>query len=605
MKLTRFWRVTLCSAGSILLLVVLWSVFVKSGRALDLRGEIRSGKGETLVVLVHGYMHGSDSLDGPKRVIDEVFPDADILLPNYYSGMLSNAQPEALASDLERKINDVHKAKQYKRIVLVGHSMGGLLVRKAYVYGCGHVEDRGVYRSVEGSHDWVDKVDRLVLLAGINRGWSISPRPSHMSMLTQAFASLLREFGRLTGTAKLVRGIERGSPFVANLRLQWLDVMRDRTAGNKPAVIQLLGDDDDVVTDEDNKDVAVAQDFVFMIVPKTGHASITQFDDADYGLTRKRQFRDALEISPEILRAENSETPLKLDPNVEKLIFVVHGIRDTGGWTLDLAHYLKEAFSQAGDPPGRLRVVTAQYGYFPMAAFLLVSDRQKNVRWFMDEFTEAKAKYPNLKEINFVGHSNGTFILASALQRYAALKLNRVVFAGSVVPRAYPWKEWLDKGRVTGVCNYTAAGDWVVAIFPRLFELLHERLGVSVWGCDELGSAGFNGFESSAVHDTEVRYLNGDHGAAVFGPTVRKDIYPNMATFLLTGKSAELGSAVVPTQETAIVMCSNLCWLIWLGIAIGLTVAGVLVALIPGRWLHKLLYVAIYVLLLFGLLFTV
>src|SRR6202007_2856380 len=122
----------------------------------------------------------------------------------------------------------------------------------------------GAYSHVQGSHEWVNKVDRLVLLAGINRGWSISPKPSHMSVFNQAFIWLGCEVGKWTGTAKLVRGIRKGSPFIAHLRLQWLDVLRDGSRVHKPAVIQLLGDEDDVVTDEDSKDVAVAQDFVFM-----------------------------------------------------------------------------------------------------------------------------------------------------------------------------------------------------------------------------------------------------------------------------------------------------------------------------------------------------
>ena len=607
LRLASFGWVTLCVTGLILFLVIVaLRLVARSGHALDLRGEPSDGKGETLIALVHGYRRGNASLSGLEKVIHEVFPHADILVPSFYSGMFSNAKPETLASDLEHKINDAEKLKRYKTIVLIGHSMGALLVRKAYVYGCGQVQDRGVFSNDLRPHEWVKKVDRLVLVAGINRGWSISPRPSQMSILTKALMMLGREVGRWTGTAQLIRGIEKGSPFISNLRLQWLNATRDPTLVHKPVVIQLLGDEDDVVSDEDSKDVAVAQEFVFVRVPKSGHASIIQFDHAEYGSTRKRKFRDAVEASAEILRAENSETPLKIDENVEKLVFVVHGIRDTGGWTLDFAQYLKEAFSQAGDPPGKLRVVTPQYDYFPMAAFLLVADRQKNVRWFMDEFTEAKAKYPKLREIDYVGHSNGTFILASALQRYATLNLSRVIFAGSVVPRAYPWGQWLGKERVTGVCNYTAARDWVVAIFPRLFELIHERLGIRIWGCDELGSAGFNGFESPAVHDNEVRYLDGDHGAAVSGPTVRRDIYPAMANFLLTGKGTdEIESVKVKTQASWVVWSSNLCWLIWLGIAGLLTAIGALVALLPGTGLQKLLYVALYIALLVALLFTV
>lgn len=420
-KLGRLGWLDLFGAGLILVLIVLiLRALAKSGRALDLRTTFSGGKGETLVALVHGYRHRNASLKGLQTVITEVFPDANILIADFFSGTFSNAQPEVLASDLEREINEADKIKDYKRIVLIGHSLGGLLVRKAYVYGCGQVQDRGLFSTDTVPHKWVDKADRLVLVAGMNRGWSISPRPSLMSIRTKALIALAWQLGRWTGTAKLARGIERGAPFIANLRLQWLNAIRNGRQVHKPIAIQLLGDQDDAVRDEDSRDVAVAQGFVSIRVPKTGHGSIIEFDHPDYGSTRKRLFRDAVEASIEKLQEEHRETPLQINATVKKLVFVVHGIRDTGGWTLEFADYLKKASSKAGDPPGSLSVITAQYAYFPMAAFLLVSDRQKNVRWFMDKFTEAKARYPNLREVDFVGHSNGTFILASALRRYAS-----------------------------------------------------------------------------------------------------------------------------------------------------------------------------------------
>lgn len=162
---------------------------------------------------------------------------------------------------------------------------------------------------------------------------------------------------------------------------------------------------------------------------------------------------------------------------------------------------------------------------------------------------------------------------------------------------------YLDERRVTGESNYTAAGDWVVAIFPRLFELLNERLGVRTWGCDELGTAGFNGFESAEVHDAEVRYLKGNHGAAVSSPAVRKTIYSAMADFLRTGKAPDkLEEVKVGERVPRIVLFSNLCWLIWLGIAGLLFLIGVLLAQLPGTGLQKLLYVALYVAFLLSLL---
>jgi alpha-beta hydrolase superfamily lysophospholipase len=64
--------------------------------------------------------------------------------------------------------------------------------------------------------------------------------------------------------------------------------------------------------------------------------------------------------------------------------------------------------------------------------------------------TQEIAKNPAVK-ISFVGHSNGSYILASAMQRYRSMEINNVVFAGSVVPRDYPWSRLKDTGRVAAV----------------------------------------------------------------------------------------------------------------------------------------------------------
>ena len=108
-----------------------------------------------------------------------------------------------------------------------------------------------------------------------------------------------------------------------------------------------------------------------------------------------------------------------------------------------------------------------------MGAFLFFYDRRKHVETFMDEYTEARATYPEA-EISYVGHSNGTYILASALQRYVTLSVKQIFFAGSVVPRAFPWTSFRDNGRINSIRNDVASGDWVVAYFPALFELIHN-----------------------------------------------------------------------------------------------------------------------------------
>jgi pimeloyl-ACP methyl ester carboxylesterase len=131
----------------------------------------------------------------------------------------------------------------------------------------------------------------------------------------------------------------------------------------------------------------------------------------------------------------------------------------------------------------------------------------------MDMYTETLARYPNAKDIDFVGHSNGTYLLADALQRYHAMRVRRVVFAGSVVRRDFDWDPLVGRGQVGLVRNYVASDDWVVALFPRLFEQRPWRfLG------NDIGSAGFNGFgrdrpTSADAVVKNIKFIQGQHSA--------------------------------------------------------------------------------------------
>jgi hypothetical protein len=166
---------------------------------------------------------------------------------------------------------------------------------------------------------------------------------------------------------------------------------------------------------------------------------------------------------------------------------------------------------------------------------------------FMDDYTGALAKNPKA-DIHFVGHSNGTYLLANALRNYATFKVNRVVFAGSVVRRDFPWDEYHNAGRVEKIRNDVATGDWVVGIFPRLLEILR----------DDVGSAGHNGFiDNIAQQNSYIGYFPGDHGAAI-----QDQYHPSIAHFILTGDNIQL--ELPEKQNGFVVLLSKLTILVWL-----------------------------------------
>ena len=481
---------------------------------------------DTLFVLVHGFLGDSGTqsvrMDGVQGAL---LPYGDVLRTHFPAYVLSNTDPQQVADDLGPLIG-THAGK-YKEIVLVGHSIGALILRRAFL-------DANKIEPQKAPTVWGAKVTRMVLLAGMNRGWDVSDhKPSDMFWYRRAYYWLGAWFGGVTDLGRLIRDAQVGTPFVANLRIDWLKYLRDNAhRASPPNVVQILGDIDDMVSDEDNKDLRVVAsgNFVWLKVRGTGHANVIDLkDDTEFekGFTLGQYRADKIVLAATKRWTEvmeyNDEQNYQVDNDVTHIVFVLHGIRDLGEWAANFEQELQTKFRsmKTSQKAGKLAVVSVRYGYFGMGQFLLQSNREKYVRWFIDQYTETLARYPNAVQRDFFGHSNGTYLLATALQNYKAMSIGNVVFAGSVVPKNYQWSPLLAQGRVKSVRNYVARDDWVVALFPRFFE---------AWGMRSLdssvGSAGFNGFEDTHVQN--VNYIEGGHSA--FQKRVRE-----IAAYLISG----------------------------------------------------------------------
>lgn len=213
---------------------------------------------------------------------------------------------------------------------------------------------------------------------------------------------------------------------------------------------------------------------------------------------------------------------LQPDNAATHVVFVIHGIRDHGFWTQKIARVIKKEADEdnAGkeaDKHHHFRSFTGSYGYFAMVPFVLPWIRRWKSEWLMDHYVEVCALYPKA-DISFVGHSNGTYLLARALDDYPAAHFNRVVLAGSVIRRDFNWAKWLTPesasrpARVKQVLNYVATRDWVVAIFSKAFQPLDFF---------DLGSAGHDGFDQYRRESrrpkqlSESHYIEGSHSAAL------------------------------------------------------------------------------------------
>jgi hypothetical protein len=144
--------------------------------------------------------------------------------------------------------------------------------------------------------------------------------------------------------------------------------------------------------------------------------------------------------------------------------------------------------------------------------------------------------------------------------------VRNVLFIGSVVPKHYPWGPLINDRRVVRVTNVVATSDWVVALFPRLFEQIAEWQGHQpVRGFLDIGSAGFRGFEAASQRDDgrveNITYIDGGHSAALDDDKKLQAI----VEYLATGDADALRVLRnAKVQSWLWSMLSNVSWLVWL-----------------------------------------
>jgi len=562
--------------GTIAVAVLIFYIVLKIlSKSRDTRWELEHIDGnKSIVVLVHG-LSGRKKFESTIQLAKATLPNSDLLVFDYDSRILSNEDPYEIANVVERQIHEAYLKHKYSEIVLVGYSMGGMLTRKALLWGNGFEEDRKK-SGLRGKREWVEKVSRYVSLAAINRGWSISPRPGNMTSGTYLQFRFGDWVARFTSTGKLLRAFKRGSPFISDARVQWIFFCRDsKNTYNVPQTIHLLGDNDDIVNKDDSMDLGVAKNTIFVTLLQTGHRQIgTALNGGTLQADKDRREKVTLAIAGQIEELDADETvPFIEDLSTTKIVYVVHGIRDYGDWT----DQIRTAIMQKALVNNlSLRVVNLKYGRFPMLPFLLYWDRQKNVRLFMDEYTENMARFPNARVFDFIGHSNGTYILASALKRYKTPCADKVFFAGSVVPKHYTWRALADDGRVKHVANVVASGDWVVAIFPRFLEQIADWKGVQPSdGFLDIGSAGFRGFQDSMDGQgriENIQFAKGSHGTGIDVANIKKlDAIVGYIVY-----NDKTGFSIFKNDNMPVAWLdffSNISWFVWillLGLLLGL-----------------------------------
>jgi hypothetical protein len=536
-----------------------------------------SGQTDTLVIALHGCTWTTwrrrTQLRHVVDAIQQWLPDADIFTPLLPIEFWSLRPPDRVIDQLLAEVDRVWRAREmtgvgYRRVLMVGFSFGSVLLRQLFCRAAGAREDGSI--DAAAARPWAASVERVVLLAGLNRGWTVDSPVSRLESIANHVGTAI---AHLLPRKPTLFAIRRGAPFLTRTRLQWLALKR--ASRTPPVTVQLLGTRDDIVSPADNIDLATGGDFVYLEVPQSGHFDVVHMGpDAQEGRVRRDRFHLALLGSPTELAAEaitGSELlhllPMGTDaigglvPTLgeehphDHVVFVVHGIRDKGYWTRKIARVV---VTEGRRQSRRVVAVAPSYGYFAMLPFLLPWTRRAKVEWLLDMYVTIRCWRPEA-DVSFIGHSNGTYILAGAIESCPAVRFRNVVFAGSVVRSTFDWSRYIarrdegenGKGQVGRVLNYVASADWVVAIFPRLLQKLRVQ---------DLGGAGHDGFSRELAGVTDVEYVRGRHSAAL-----DEQYWRDIATFVLDGEPPR--QTIVTSRHPVVVAAAHGAFLIWLLLA--------------------------------------
>jgi hypothetical protein len=114
----------------------------------------------------------------------------------------------------------------YQSVVMIGISIGGIVVRQAYL------QSLGLYSDCPPTGQWAKLVARIVLIAAPSRGIGLDPIPA----LARGFFRAALHF---TPSGRYFVDLLTGSDFLTDLKIRWIYYFRTASS-NLPLVVHLL-----------------------------------------------------------------------------------------------------------------------------------------------------------------------------------------------------------------------------------------------------------------------------------------------------------------------------------------------------------------------------
>lgn len=439
---------------------------------------------------------------------------------------------DTAVSELAREIRGLSgentgKVHNTTEVVLVGHSLGGILVRAAYLYGLGY--DRETTDDYK-PYEWAKKVTRIVLLGSPNTGFRGKNLPSGWAY---PFLAGLASFA--------MESVHAGAFWIASHRLRWLEVMRKLFAEyltnrdgalTLPLIVQVYGLKDDLVARKDIDDSKFMPHTVGSEVSTGSHSELVDLTDPATQESRWSELEHAI-------FGEHANADVFVPASSDPVYFILHGIRASAydHWIEALTETLQPG-QDAINPQERLpKVVSLNYKFFSAIQFAIRGTRRNNIHQFLDQYlTEVLTHRPD--EFSFIGHSNGTYMMANVMKNVRAVRFRRIMLAGSVLPPEFDWAELFDRQQIGyndgdgwhkgQVHNDRARKDYPVGLLAN---------GMRGFSFRDVGAAGFRGFEgvqASNVTSHGHTYPKG-HGAALMDHPNYPPRMPEIANYLVNG----------------------------------------------------------------------
>lgn len=135
-----------------------------------------------IVLIIHGFASHKEKYAELKEIVEKSYPGCDPIIPYFPLPLFSTIQPNKIVNDLLQVLDKAWKEYLLisypedlpPEIIIVGHSAGCLLARKLYIVACGETENCLFEHDVNNKQpkEWAKHVSRIILLAGVNNGWT-------------------------------------------------------------------------------------------------------------------------------------------------------------------------------------------------------------------------------------------------------------------------------------------------------------------------------------------------------------------------------------------------------------------------------------------------